>query len=113
MIARAVSEMVARLTAGGVRAGSHAADLAPPAVLVQPPTLTYGFGGDHAEARWELLAAVPDAGPQALQGLSDLVEQTRAALGYEVVTATASAVTLSEGAPVPAYRLELTTDIGG
>lgn len=114
MIAQAMQEMVDRLAAGGVRAGLHAADLAPPAVLVLPPTVRYTYlGGTTAAADWSLLAAVPDAGVTSLQGLSDLVEATRAALDWEVTVATAAAVTLAEGAPVPAYRLDFTTDIGG
>lgn len=112
MILEAMRAMVDRLEAGGVRAGLTAADLAPPAVLVLPPTLTYQFGGTTAEAAWTLLAAVPDTGTLALTELSDLVALTRAALDCEVVTAAPATVTMTEGPPVPAYRLELTTDIG-
>lgn len=112
MILAAMRAMVDRLEAGGVRAGLDAADLAPPAVLVHPPALAYQFGGTTAEATWTLVAAVPDTGTLALVELSDLVELTRAALGCEVTAAVPATATMTEGPPVPAYRLTLTTDIG-
>jgi hypothetical protein len=111
MIIEATRAMVARLTAAGVPAALDERDLTPPGVLVQPPELTYRFGG-CAEATWTLLAAVPNSGTgPALVALSDLVERARAALGGEITGAVPATVTTSDGPPAPAYRLTLSTDI--
>lgn len=113
MIAAAMQALVDRLQAAGVRACLDKADLAPPAVLVMPPSLTYTFAGT-ADATWTLVAAVPDTGTgSAIVTLSDYVDQVRAALDDELITAIPAVVTMTEGPPVPAYRLEYTSEIGG
>lgn len=115
MIHDAMQAMAARLRAAGVPAAIDERDLNPPAVLVQPPVLDYTYlDPTGAKATWSLLVAATNAGTgTALAVLSDLVEQTRAALDWEPTTAAPAYVTTSEGPPVPAYRLTFTTDIGG
>lgn len=114
MIIEAMRAMVDRLTAAGVRACLDKRDLNPPGVMVLPPHVTYDrVAGDCGTAVWQLLVAVPDTGSgPALPVLSELVEQTRAALGYEVTAAIPTTVTTSDGPPGPAYQLTLSTDIG-
>jgi hypothetical protein len=112
MIHAAMVAMVGRLIVAGVPAALDERDLNPPGVLVRPPEISYRFGG-CAEATWTLLAAVPDTGTgPALVALSDLVDRARAALGGEITVAVPAQVTGTDhGAPLPAYRLTLSTDI--
>jgi hypothetical protein len=113
MIHAAMVAMVGRLTAAGVPAALDERDLNPPGVLVRPPEISYRFSGGCAEATWTLLAAVPNSGTgPALVALSDLVDRARAALGGEITAAAPAQVTGTDhGAPLPAYRLTLSTDI--
>lgn len=109
MFAEQMRQVVDQLTAGGVRAGTAAADLNPPAVLVVPPVVTPVGPGGHVEYRWQVLAAVPDSGPAHLDVLDDLVTRACAALGW-VTEMVPTTVTMSDGPPVPGYRLAFTTD---
>ena len=111
MIVTAVTDLVDRLRLGDVRAVADERDVNPPCVLVRPPTLLYTFGGG-AQAGWELIAVVPDTGTgPALAALDVLVDAARAALSGDVTTATPTSYAQEQGAPLPAYRLTLRSDL--
>jgi hypothetical protein len=106
------NELVAALTAAGVRAGTDPSAAAPPCILVPPPGRTYDTGCGFT-ARWELIALAPaptGANRSTWGTLDDLVDKAAQALDD---VATAQLVTYSlNGLDYPAFLLGWTEAIG-
>jgi hypothetical protein len=109
-LAAAVGDVVAVLTAAGIRATADERDLNPPAVYVAPPGITFRFRHGDVTADWQVVCAVPNSGRDAaLRNLGQLVTATADALAAATgaaVAATPMDLTVPElSAPLPAYRL--------
>lgn len=111
-LASATQDIVDRLTRAGLRAALDERDLNPPAVIVQPPALTYRFGRG-ADASWTAHAVVPNTGRgPALRALGELVDRVVAALGGLPVQGRPFDLLVPEfSAPLPAYELTWTARI--
>lgn len=71
----AAEALADQLTAAGVVVVLSAADLIPPAVVVNPPMVSQSFGGG-ADVTWTLYAVAADSGRgPALADLSDLLDK--------------------------------------
>jgi hypothetical protein len=105
-LAEAMADIVARLTAAGIRATLDGRDVNPPCVLVRPPTMTFRFGKGYWDADLTAWALVPDTGVGTASGaLGELIDAVQNALGFAVVTARPDETTLSDGSTVPTYVL--------
>lgn len=107
----AVTSLVARLEAHGVRSTTDTRNLNPPAVLVVPPDMSWRFARDTWDATWRLLCVVPNTGSASdLANLDTLIDQVRAALGGAPQFGTARTVTIDGTSdPLPAYELTWTS----
>lgn len=111
-IEAAVSDVVRRLRAAGIRAAVDARDLNPPAVLVRPPTLTYRFGKGYADAAFDAWVMVGSSGKsQELKQLSALLDQVQAALNHQGITARPDDAVLPDGSTAPMFVLSWTSRI--
>ena len=114
MIVEAQGDIVQLLTGAGIRATTDQRDLNPPCVLVTAPEITWRFGKGGWDARWLILAVVPDSGPNiVLANLDALVVSVQAALGGRVQNGrpVAARGLVDGSAPLPAYELTWTARI--
>ena len=110
-LAAETAAIIAELTAAGVRAVDDPRDANPPCLLLRPPELEFRFG-KGADATWNAWLLVPDAGRhQVLQSLSQLIEDTQAALGGRAVSARPDDTQMPDGATLPMYVLTWTSRI--
>ena len=112
-LAEAVAEVVARLTAAGIRATGDERDINPPCVYVGPPAVAWRFGRGDYSATFTATAVVPNSGRDiALRNLGALIETTAAALGHVVTSAEpADYAVPDQAAPLPGYRMTWTARI--
>ena len=107
----AMESIAVQLSSGGVRPAKDERDVNPPCVLIRPPLVNYQFGGCH-EGVWELVAIVPDTGTwPSVVALDELLAATQAAMAGEIKVASPSSFPSETGAPLPAYRLTMTSDL--
>ncbi len=108
-LAAAVTGVVDRLRAAGIRATADERDLNPPGVYVAPPAVSYRFRHGDVTADWTIWCAVPNSGRDiALRNLSELVTAAVDALaadGAAVTAAPADLLVPELAAPLPAYTL--------
>ena len=110
----AAAAIVARLTAGGVRATVDERDLNPPCVWVGPPTIAWRFGRDTWDAGWTLTAVVADTGRgYSNNTLAALVVQVQTAMGGQGVQARPVSLIVpgTGGTPMPGYEMTFTQRI--
>lgn len=108
-IRQAMDEVVAALTAAGIRATVDGRDANPPCVLVRPPVMSFRFGKGYWDAEMTAWALVGDAGMgPSMTALGELVTAVQTALGFVVVTARPDETTLADGSTVPTYVLTWT-----
>jgi hypothetical protein len=109
----ALDLVIGTLQDAGIRAVRDARDLNPPAVLVNPPTVTFRFARGTFDAEWSVLAVAPNSGNRpALDVLSNLMERVAEALGGAPITGTPYQLQVDgESDPLPSYQLTWTDRI--
>ena len=106
-VALAVSDVVGRLTAGGVRATLDERDINPPCVYVAPPAVEYRFGRGDFTATFTAWCVTGAAGRAAdLSALGDLLDAVGIALDFAGIRADPADLLIpQQAAPLPAYRI--------
>lgn len=103
----AAQALAAHLESAEISAVLSAADLVPPAVWIQPPTVWRRYGAG-ADVQWPLLAVAQDSGRgPAIADLSTLLDKLAAALPGQWSDAVPTDVATSDGT-LPGYRLQIT-----
>jgi hypothetical protein len=112
-IADAVTSVVDRLTAAGIRATMDERDLNPPCVYVAPPAVAWRFGRGDFECDFTIWAVTGAAGRNIdLPNLAVLVTQVAEALHLITVRAApADLLVPHQAAPLPAYRITFTEHV--
>src|SRR6478752_4648472 len=106
-------DVEAILIAGGVRVFYDAAELNPPGVLIQPPTMRFRFRKADADVDMSLIVVVGDNEVRRqLDELSALVEKVQALLGDRAALGQAAEVFVAEqSVRLRAYELTYTDTI--
>lgn len=112
MITAAQAQVVAALTAAGIRATTDERDVNPPCVFVPAPALVPRFGGQCWDATYTLIATVPDAGrPTALAELGAMVAAVNDALGGVLDANPVSFAGVDGAPPLPGYAIRYSQSI--